>query len=73
MTFTETFVEDQKLINGEELILDVHVIAKPVPERVTWKLDDTELVDNKWVFSVIMVMKFNVKLDPILIKLHIQF
>ena len=34
MTFTETFVEDQKLNNGEELILDVHVIAKPVPERV---------------------------------------
>ena len=47
MTFTETFVEDQKLNNGEELSLDVHVIAKPVPERVTWKLDDTELVDNK--------------------------
>ncbi|XP_063676930.1 ZP domain-containing protein-like [Bolinopsis microptera] len=47
MTFTKTFVEDQKLNNGEELILDVHVIAKPVPERVTWKLDDTDLVDNK--------------------------
>jgi len=34
ITFTETFVGDQKLNNGEELILDVHVIAKPVPERV---------------------------------------
>ena len=47
MSFIKPIGDDVKLNLGQELTLEVQVIAKPVPDTFIWKLNDTELVPDE--------------------------
>ena len=47
MSFIKPIGDDVKLNKGQELTLEVQVIAKPIPGTFAWKLNDTELVADK--------------------------
>ncbi|XP_063688119.1 uncharacterized protein LOC134821320 isoform X2 [Bolinopsis microptera] len=46
MSFIKPIGDNLKLNKGQELTLEVQVIAKPVPVSFAWTLNETELVDD---------------------------